>query len=82
MLLLSAPNLIPSGEQASTVLKLEDQLADGSKRRIDIALGATVIEVKRCLSTQAEANEHLAQLKGYVEARMMQTGSRYAPPLP
>ncbi|WP_099299332.1 N-6 DNA methylase [Corynebacterium dentalis] len=77
MLLLSAPNLIPSGEQASTVLKLEDQLADGSKRRIDIALGATVIEVKRRLITQAEANEYIVQLQGYVETRMMQTGSRY-----
>lgn len=44
MLLLSTPELIPSAEKASMALTLEEQVADGTRRRIDIALGSTVIK--------------------------------------
>jgi len=77
MLLLSAPNLIPSDDIDGKSLKLEEQLSDGSRRRIDIALGATVIEVKKALTTEADASDYITQLKGYVETRMEQTNSRY-----
>lgn len=47
MLLLATPDLLPSDGSNSKSLQLEEQLGDGSRRRIDIALGATVIEVKK-----------------------------------
>lgn len=77
MLLLSAPDLLPSDGSSSKSLQLEEQLGDGSRRRIDIALGATVIEVKKTLTTEAEASDYINQLRGYVETRMEQTKSRY-----
>lgn len=77
MLLLSAPDLLPSDDPGSKALKLEEQLADGTRRRIDVALGATVIEVKKKLTTREDASEYVAQLQGYVETRMQQTNSRY-----
>lgn len=77
MLLLSAPDLLPSDESRSKSLQLEEQLGDGSRRRIDIALGATVIEVKKTLTTEAEASDYINQLRGYVHTRMEQTKSRY-----
>lgn len=77
MLLLSAPDLLPFDESSGKHLQLEKQLSDGTRRRIDIAVGATVIEVKKSLTTEAEANEHIAQLCGYVKTRMEQTNSRY-----
>src|SRR5699024_2418581 len=57
--------------------KLEDQIADGSRRRIDIAAGATVIEVKKLLDSEAAASDHIAQLDGYVRTRIEQNESRY-----
>ncbi len=57
--------------------KLEDQVADGSRRRIDIAAGATVIEVKKSLDSEAAASDYIAQLAGYVRTRTEQNGSRY-----
>lgn len=77
MLLLATPDLLPSDGSNSKSLQLEEQLGDGSRRRIDIALGATVIEVKKTLTTEAEASDYIDQLRGYVETRMEQTTSRY-----
>lgn len=57
--------------------KLEDQVADGSRRRIDIAVGATVIEVKKFLDSEAAASDYIAQLAGYVRTRTEQNESRY-----
>lgn len=56
---------------------LEDQLADGTRRRIDVAAGATVIEVKRELTTLEGDLAYIEQLRGYVETRTLQTESRY-----
>lgn len=77
MLLLSAPDLIPVEDSYNKSLQLEEQLGDGTRRRIDIALGATVIEVKKELTTEVEARDYIDQLRGYVETRMEQTNSRY-----
>ncbi|WP_222104958.1 hypothetical protein [Corynebacterium anserum] len=56
---------------------MEEQLADGSRRRIDIAAGATVIEVKKRLTNEQADAEYINQLAGYVHTRMQQDGSRY-----
>ena len=58
--------------------QLEVPTEDGTRRRIDIALGATVIEVKRSL-TQDEGTlaDYAAQLRGYVENRTDVIGGRY-----
>lgn len=77
MLLLSATDLSPVETALAGLVNLEEQLGDGSRRRIDISLGATVIETKRKLTTRDEASEHIDQLQGYVETRMQQTNSRY-----
>lgn len=57
--------------------RLEEQLEDGSRRRIDVAAGTTVIEVKRKLTTEPDAAGYVAQLEGYVRTRMNQAESRY-----
>ncbi|MEE1619270.1 N-6 DNA methylase [Brachybacterium sp. J153] len=57
--------------------RLEEQLADGTKRRIDVAVGATVIEVKKRLDTEVAAQPYIEQLAGYVRTRMEQEQSRY-----
>lgn len=56
---------------------MESQIGDGSRHRIDIETGSTVIEVKKDLragSTKPDAEE---QLGGYVQARRRQTGARF-----
>src|SRR5699024_5794357 len=57
--------------------RLEEQIGDGSRRRIDIATGATVIEVKKRLTNDTADADYIDQLAGYVTTRMSQDGSRY-----
>lgn len=57
--------------------RLEEQIGDGSRRRIDIATGATVIEVKKRLTNENADADYINQLAGYVTTRMNQDGSRY-----
>ncbi|MDK8846158.1 N-6 DNA methylase [Corynebacterium sp. MSK297] len=57
--------------------RLEEQIGDGSRRRIDIATGATVIEVKKRLTNETADADYINQLAGYVTTRMNQDGSRY-----
>ncbi|QRQ67853.1 N-6 DNA methylase [Corynebacterium tuberculostearicum] len=57
--------------------RLEEQIGDGSRRRIDIATGATVIEVKKRLTNETADADYINQLAGYVTTRMSQDGSRY-----
>ncbi len=49
----------------------------GDKRRIDVEVGSTVIEVKRDLRKGKIRQDAIDQLAGYVEARGEQTGLRY-----
>lgn len=56
---------------------LESQLQDGSRRRIDVETGSTVIEVKKTLANADAVREFERQLEGYVRTRSKQTGSRY-----
>jgi hypothetical protein len=57
--------------------RLEEQVGDGTRRRIDIAVGATVIEVKKSLDVEALIHGYEEQLAGYVQQRVEQHGSRY-----
>ena len=72
LLLASGLNLT---EDDMLDVELETQLSD--RRRIDIEMGRTVIEVKRNLHPQRSLDEAAAQLAGYVAARSMSIGQRY-----
>ncbi|MGH3773232.1 MAG: hypothetical protein ACRDRW_17860, partial [Pseudonocardiaceae bacterium] len=56
-------------------VQLETQVGD--RRRIDIEVGCTVIEVKKDLSNHRIVQAAQVQLAGYVAARAAQTGQRY-----
>jgi hypothetical protein len=70
LLLLGALNL--DDEQ---VVNLETQA--GQRRRIDVEVGYTVIEVKRDLRPGNIRKDAEVQLAGYVRSREEQTGQRY-----
>ncbi|MEM8972958.1 MAG: N-6 DNA methylase [Pseudomonadota bacterium] len=57
------------------LVQLESQLGD--RRRIDVEVGATVIEVKRDLRPERVISDAEKQLAGYVGTRSGQTGLRY-----
>jgi len=66
------------GLTPSQVSKLEDQLDDGTQRRIDIAFGSLVIEVKKDLKAGQVLEKSINQLEGYLKARRDADGSNYA----
>ena len=72
-LLLSAPLQLDEGDLE--IVLLESPLGD--RRRIDVELGSTVIEVKRDLRRGRVRAEAVDQLAGYVATRASQTGRRY-----
>ena len=72
MLLLASGLNLTEGDVLD--VELEAQLAD--RRRIDIEMGRTVIEVKRSLAPQGALTDAATQLAGYVEARSS-LGQRY-----
>lgn len=61
----------------NTTVDLESQLGDGTRRRIDIEAGSTVIEVKRDLTNASILADARRQLGRYVHQRVAQTGARY-----
>ena len=61
----------------SDVLDVELEAQLGDRRRIDIEMGHTVIEVKRSLAPQGALADAATQLGGYVEARSSSLGQRY-----
>lgn len=71
--ILTAPFELDEGDVKNVML--ESQLGD--RRRIDVEVGATVIEVKRDLRKGRVRVEALEQLAGYVGKRTEQTGRRY-----
>ncbi|MFD9925303.1 N-6 DNA methylase [[Kitasatospora] papulosa] len=56
-------------------VELETQVGD--RRRIDIEVGYTVIEIKKDLRSAAVLRDAIQQLAGYVKARTQQTEQRY-----
>jgi len=72
-LLLRAP--LDLEERDLTDVVLEAQAGGGTK--IDVEVGATVIEVKRDLRKGSVREQAVAQLAGYVQSRQLSTGLRY-----
>ena len=69
--LLAAPLSLEPGD----IAELEAQVGEG--HRIDVEVGATVIEVKRDLRRGRVREEARKQLAGYVARRQGVTGARY-----
>lgn len=72
-LLLTAPLNLEQDDLQD--IFLESPLGD--RRRIDVEMGSTVIEVKKDLRKGKVRSEAVEQLHGYVEKRIEQTGQRY-----
>lgn len=72
-LFLTAPFQLEDDDVLSVLL--ESPLGD--RRRIDVELGSTVVEVKRDLRRGKVKAEALEQLAGYVATKTKQTGRRY-----
>lgn len=64
------------GLDSTDVLKVESQVADGTRRRIDIEVGHVVIEVKKDLRV-GNLTDHEGQLAGYVQRRHSELGCRF-----
>lgn len=62
-------------EEADLPVELETQVGD--RRRIDVEVGFTVIEVKKDLRSSSVLLAAKKQLAGYLETRTQQTGQRY-----
>ncbi len=65
----------PFNLDEANVVTLEAQVGD--RRRIDVEVGATVIEVKKDLRVGNVLAEAIEQLRGYVEKRQEKFGGRY-----
>lgn len=76
-LLLAADFDLGDEELGLVEPSLEEPIRDGTQRRIDIAIGSTVIEVKKQLRDKHSAKSYIEQLKGYVRTRIEQNGTRY-----
>ncbi|KAA0094708.1 SAM-dependent DNA methyltransferase [Mycolicibacterium sp. P1-18] len=72
-MLLTASSL---GLAPDDVVKVEAQVADGTRRRIDIEAGHVVIEVKRDLRV-GNISDYEEQLAGYVTQRSKELGTRF-----
>lgn len=72
--------LLTSGSlalDAGDVVKLEVQVSDGTRRRIDVEVGLCVFEVKKDLRPSGIRADAEAQLAGYVKAQSQRLRSRY-----
>lgn len=58
-------------------LDVELETPVGDRKRIDVEVGCTVIEVKRSLATSTAIATATAQLCGYVQTRASELGQRY-----
>ena len=70
-LLLTAPLDLDEGD----LVTLESPVGD--RRRIDVEVGTTVIEVKKDLRPGKIRQDAIEQLSGYVKTRVAETGVRY-----
>lgn len=64
------------GLDTDDVVKMESQVADGTRRRIDVEAGHVVIEVKKDLRV-GSLDEYENQLAGYVQQRTTELATRY-----
>ncbi|MHB1010155.1 MAG: N-6 DNA methylase [Propionibacteriaceae bacterium] len=73
--------LLVSGELNLTdkdVVKVESQLGDGTRRRIDVEMGHLVIEVKKDLRFGGVLKDAEVQLAGYLGQREAELGATFA----
>ena len=70
-------SLLLEAEIGLLPIHLEEQTGDGTRRRIDVAVGHCVIEVKKDLTNPAVLADALEQLAGYLITRIAQYGRRY-----
>lgn len=75
--LILAAGLNLTDDQVEERVDLEAQVGDGSRRRIDIEVSTTAIEVKKDLDKAGIISEGELQLGGYVKKRVQQTGARF-----
>lgn len=64
--------------EVDQVVKLESQVGDGTRRRIDVEVGRVVIEAKRDLRRSTIVVDAEAQLAGYLNQRQMELESNFA----
>lgn len=72
--------LLTSGQldlASDEVVKLEPQIGDGTRRRLDIEVGHAVIEVKKDLRMAGIRRDAEEQLAGYVRTQSKRLGTRY-----
>jgi hypothetical protein len=62
---------------AGDVVRLEQQIGDGTRRRLDVEVGHCVIEVKKDLRPTPVRDEAEVQLAGYVETQSKRLSARY-----
>lgn len=72
LLVSEAMNLEPD-----QVVRLEEQTKDGTRRRLDIAVGHAVVEVKKSLNSPAALADAVEQLAGYLRTRITIFKRRY-----
>lgn len=73
-------SILTSGElslDVDQVVRLEQQVGDGTRRRLDVEVGRAVIEVKKDLRPAGLRGEAEQQLTGYVTAQSDRLGTRY-----
>jgi len=75
--LILAAGLNLNDDEVEERVELEAQVGDGSRRRIDIEVATTVIEVKKDLDRGTNLIDGENQLGGYVRQRVSQTGARF-----
>lgn len=75
--LLLSPSLGLIDSQLSDSAPLESPVSDGTRRRIDIEIGGTVIEVKKDLDHYGIEKAAVEQLAGYVQHKVDVTGNRF-----
>jgi len=59
------------------VVRLEQQVGDGTRRRLDVEVGHCVIEVKKDLRPETIRRDAEVQLAGYVTTQTRRLGTRY-----
>jgi len=75
--LILAAGLNLTDDEVEERVDLETQVGDGSRRRIDVEVSTTVIEVKKDLDRSSILADGEVQLGGYVRQRVKQTGARF-----
>ena len=75
--LVLAAGLNLTEDEVEERVELEAQVGDGSRRRIDIEVATTVIEVKKDLNRATVLSDGEDQLGGYVKQRVRQAGARF-----